>query len=211
MVKQIARYVWNGEVTLELQNLNLAVSYDEVKRGGRTVRVFKPTDWLDEKGNIIFDSGKRLKGWFIQQARTVKPSLADILRHGIKCNSIPTQGQVPVAKISDISPNKNFLEKDKLEYYLSPETEKIGYPFKEVFSVPDGSKKRSVFSFHYVINKPIIVKVKIHSFARGFLPETAKEMLNKLGPIMGLGDGYAQGYGCFEMKDFTFNIQELNI
>lgn len=210
MVKAIVRYVWDADVSLELRNMALAVQYDEVKRGGRTVRIFRPQDWYND-GNIMIDVGKRLRGWFIQQSRTVKPSLADALRYGLKCDSVPAPGSVEVAKTKDITPNSAFLEKDKTEYYLGEELEKVGYPFKEVFSVTEGGKMRSVFAFHYIIDKPIPVKAKIHSFARGFLPGSAEEMLKKIGVIIGLGDRYAQGYGCFKLIDFKSDVQELNI
>jgi hypothetical protein len=211
MVKTKPTYVWSAEATLEMQNLNLAVTYDEMKRGGRTVRVFKPHDWMGNDGDVLLDPGHRLKGWFKQQAKTIRPSLADCLQYGLKCKTLPKTGLMAVAKLSDIQSNDNFAEKDKTEYYLSPELEKVGYPFKEVFSFKDKGTTRSVFTFHYVIDKPITVKVQILSFARNFRPEGAEEMLKKLGSIMGIGDGYAQGYGCFELKNFKSNIEELNI
>lgn len=210
MVKAIVRYVWNADVSLELRNLALAVQYDEEKRGGRTVRIFKPQEWLDN-GSIMLDVGKRLRGWFVQQAKTVKPSLADALRYGLKCDSLPEPGSIEVAKQEDIVSNSDFSEKDKLEYYLGDELEKVGYPFKEVFSVTERGARRSVFAFNYIIDKPIKVEAKIYSFARGFMPDSAKEMLENLGVIMGIGDRYAQGYGCFKLLDFKHEIKELNI
>ena len=204
------KYVWNATCKLELRNLALSVGYDELKRGGRTVRVFKAQDWLDDE-NIMIDVGKRLRGWFVQQARTVKPSLADALQYGLKCDSLPKPGLVQVATTKDITKNDDFPEKDKTEYYLSPELEKIGFPNKEVFAINEKGSKRSVFTFHYVIDKPIVVEAKIYSFARGFLPEGAKEMLDNLGAIMGIGDRYAQGFGVFKLLSFESQIKELNI
>lgn len=211
MVKSKPTYVWKAEATLELQNTSLAVGYDEIKKGGRTIRLFKPHDWMGNNGDVLLDPGHRLKGWFKQQAMTIKPSLAQTLQYGLKCDTMPTPGLMPIAKLKDITSNENFEEKDKTEYYLPPELEKIGYPFKEVFSVNEKGNKRSVFTFHYKLNKPMTVNIKIMSFARGFMPESAKEMLEKLGSIMGIGDGYAQGYGTFTLKKFTSDIQELNI
>lgn len=210
MAKAKVNYIWEADVSLELRNMALAVQYDEVKRGGRLVRIFRPQDWYKD-GTIMIDIGKRLRGWFLQQSKTIKPSLAETLKYGIKCDSVPAPGPVEVAKIKDITSNPLFLEKDKTEYYLGEELEKVGYPFKEVFTVPDGKKIRSVFAFHYTIDKSIRVKAKIHTFARGFLPESAKEMLEKVGGIIGIGDRYAQGYGCFKLVDFKSEIQELNI
>ena len=116
-----------------------------------------------------------------------------------------------MAEIKDITANDDFPEKDKTEYYLSNELVKIGYPFKDVVLAKEGTKTRSVFIFYYLINKPIKLRVKIQSFARGFTPDGAKEMLQKLGGIMGIGDGYARGHGCFKLLDFKSEIQELNI
>jgi len=210
MVKAIVRYVWNASVELELRNLALAVQYDEVKRGGRTVRIFKPQDWFVD-GYVGMDVGKRLRGWFFQQAKTIKPSLGDALKYGLKCDSLPKPGFVKVAELTDIGSNSDFSEKDKLEYYLGDILEKVGYPFKEVFSVTERGARRSVFAFNYVIEKPIKVEAKISCFARGFMPDSAKEMLENLGMIMGIGDRYAQGFGCFKLLDFKSNIKELNI
>lgn len=211
MVKVKPTYVWNADVKLKMQNMNLAVTYDEVKKGGRTVRIFKPHEWMGENGNIMFDPGHRLKGWFKQQAKTIKPSLADALQYGLKCETLPKPGLTQVATVKDIKANTAFPEKDKTEYYLSDKLEKIGYPFKEVFSIKERGSNRSVFTFHYLIEKPIEVQVKIRSFARNFMPESAEEMLSKLGMIMGIGDGYAQNAGCFTLENFKHEIAELNI
>lgn len=211
MVKTKPTYVWEADVELEMQNLNLAVTYDEVKRGGRTIRMLKPHEWMGENGGVYFDPGHRLNGWLKQQALTIRPSLAQVLQYGVRCQTMPKAGLIQVASVKDISSNPNFSEKDKLEYYLSDNLKEIGYPYKEVFSIKERGTTRSVFTFHYVIEKPIEVKVKIRSFARNFMPESAEEMLKKLGSIMGIGDGYAQGFGCFALKSFKHSIDELNI
>jgi hypothetical protein len=210
LVRKIDRYVWNAEASIELRDLCLSVGYDAVPRGGRKIRLLKPQDWMDD-GKVVLDVGKRMRGWFKQQAMTAKPSLGDALKYGLKCDSLPKFGRIPVANIKDITSNKDFPEKDKTEYYLSPDLEKIGYPFKDVVLAKEGTKTRSLFIFYYLIEKPITVNVKIQSFARGFNPEGAKEMLQKLGGIMGIGDGYARGHGCFELKKFKSKVQELNI
>jgi len=214
MAKTINRYVWNAVATIELRDLCLSVGYDEVPHGGRKVRELKPQDWhqiINGQPAVVIDVGTRLKGWFKQQALTAKPSLFMALQYGLKCDSMPTFGAIPVAKMTDIIANDDFPEKDKTEYILSKELKGIGYPFKDVIMAKDGTKTRSLFIFYYLIKKPIKVQVKLQSFARGFLPDGAKEMLEKLGSIMGLGDGYARGHGCFKLIDFKSEIQELNI
>jgi len=188
MVRKVERYVWSAEASVELRDLCLSVGYDEVPRGGRKIRLLKPQDWMDN-GKVVLDVGKRMRGWFKQQAMTAKPSLGDALKYGLKCDSLPTFGMIPVVSINDITANKDFPQKDKTEYYLSEELSKIGYPFKDVVLAKEGTKTRSVFIFYYLINKPIKLDVKIQSFARGFTPDGAKEMLQKLGGIMGIGDG----------------------
>jgi hypothetical protein len=214
MAKPTNRYVWNVVATIELRDLCLSVGYDKVPRGGREIRELKPQDWYDgDNGQsmVVLDVGKRMRGWFKQQAMTAKPSLGDALKYGLKCDSMPDFGFVPVAKTTDITANNEFLEKDKTEYYLSKQLEKIGYPYKDIVLVKKKGQTDSVFIFYYLINKPIKVQVKIQSFARGFTPDGAKEMLEKLGGIMGIGDGYARGHGCFKLLDFKSEIQELNI
>lgn len=210
MPKTEVKYVWNADVEIELRDLCLSVTYDVEKRGSRSVRILKPTGWL--KGDEIYiDFGKRLKGWFKQQAKTIRPSLAESLRYGLTCDTLPQFGPVAVAKRKEIIVNKDFPEQDKTEYELGSDLSNIGYPFKEVFVTGEGAQRRSVFTFHYLIEKPIKAKIRIKNFSRGFMPESAKSMLTELGPIIGLGDGYSQGHGCFKLISFTFDIKELKI
>lgn len=204
------RYVWEADVSLELRNLALAIRSKKGKKGSREVYFLSPQDWYDGDGSIIFDVGKRLRGWFVQQGTTAKKSLGEALRYGLKCDSVPTPGFVPVAKLSDITASShNEIDQDK--YYFDETIKKLGPPFVEAFTVKEGTKLRPVFSFHYTIDKPIKVDAKIYSFASNFMPEGAEEMLSKLGHILGLGDRHAQGFGCFKLLKFKSEITELNI
>lgn len=203
------RYVWEAEVALELRNLALAVKSEKGKSGSRDIYILSPQDWCNN-GKVIFDVGKRLRGWFVQQGTTAKKSLGEALRYGIKCDSLPQPGFVPVAKLTDITTSPSFsVDLDK--YHLDDTLKKLGNPFIEAFSVREGTKIRPVFSFHYTIDKPIQVKAKIRSFASNFMPESAREMLENLGQIVGLGDRHSQGFGCFELKKFEHTIKELKL
>jgi hypothetical protein len=206
MPKITARKMWAAEVELEISRLALSVQYIEKGSGSRAKRVLVPTDWLNEKGEIVFDIGKRLKGWLKEQVMTMKPTWRDKVQYGIVCKSQPNPGYVPIATLKDIEPSRNwgsFQHKDEYDLNGLPE------PNVETILTRDG---RSVFSFHYVLNKPITCKATIYCFAGGITPESVEEWLKTLGKFKGLGDLHntSAGYGTFEVKSFKL-LEEKEI
>lgn len=201
MPKVTARSMWHAEAELEIDRLALSVQYIEKGKGSKKKRYLVPTDWLDED-KIVFDAGKRLKGWLKEQVATMKSSWKDRIQYGVVCKSLPNAGYVPIAELKDIAPSRNwisFQHKDEYDFNGLPE------PNVEVVITDRGT---SVFALHYVLNHPITVKVAIYSFAYGIRPENVEEWLTTLGKIKGLGDMHnsSAGYGCFEVK--SFNIVE---
>lgn len=204
--------MWRGKATIEISNLRLSTTYDEIKRGSRLIRTLVPQGWLSEDGkSIMWDVGKRTKGWFVTQMKTLRPSAEGTIKHGLKCESLPNPGPVAIAKVSDMKPGPEFSNKDKIEYELCNEFKSVGWPEKEAFAVTQGRQTRALFAYYYTLKNPVSVSFNIYSMARNFSPDSAKEMLTKCGIIAGVGDGYAQGYGTFKLKDFEAKEEELAI
>jgi len=202
-----ARKVWHAEAELEIERLALSVQYVEKGSGSRRKRYLTPTDWLAEDGEtIIWNAGKRLKGWLKSVVATMKPSWRDKIQHGIVCKSLPNSGYVPIAKISDIAPSRNwhtFQHKDEYNLNNLPE------PNVEVIVTERGG---SIFAMHYVLSKPVKVNVAIYGYAQGIDWRTVKEWMKTLGAIRGLGDMHAssEGYGTFKVLKFKL-ISEKEI
>jgi len=104
-----------------------------------SIEVAAHQSWL--KDNILFDSGKRMKGWIKEQIKTMKPSLADKLRYSLSGNSIDGKntifGHVPIATLDDIEGLQEFegdvecKKPDKFKMYpfknTLPFTEKCSF------------------------------------------------------------------------------------
>jgi len=197
--KVTARKVWKAEVELEIERLALSCQYVEKGQGSSKKRFLVATDWLDkDKQTIVWDSGKRLKGWLKQQIATMKSSWKDRIQYGIICKSTPQAGYVPTANIKDIEPSRNWHSFQHAEDY---DLNGLPEPNIEVIMT---EQKRSIFAMYYVLNKQIKVKVEIYSYAYGIYPEIVEEWLRTLGSIHGLGDMHnsSEGFGCFKVLDF---------
>jgi hypothetical protein len=196
--------MWAAEVELEIQRLALSVQYVERGVGSKAKRVLVPTDWLNGD-NIMLDVGKRLKGWLKEQVMTMKTTWRDKIQHGVVCKSLPTAGYIPIAKLKDIEPSRNwssFQHKDEYDLNGLPE------PNVEVIQTDRGS----VFSFHYVLDKPVTARAVIYCFASGITAQSVEEWLRTLGKVKGIGDLHnsSAGYGTFEVKSFKL-IEEKEI
>lgn len=198
MPRVTARRKWKAEVELEVERPALSVQYIEKGRGSQKKRFLTPTDWLDENGNIVWDVGKKLKGWLKEQISTMKTSWKDRIQYGVVCKSLPTPGYVPIANLKDIAPSRNwdsFQHKERYDLNDLPE------PNVELVITDRGT---SIFALHYVIKTPITVKALIYGFAYGVTPENVEQWMRELGEIKGLGDMHnsSAGYGCFNVKKF---------
>jgi len=186
-----------AKVELEVFKPALSVQYVEKGTGSSKKRHLVPTDWLDGNGNIVWDVGKKVKGWLKEQVATMKSSWKERIQYGVVCKSLPEPGYVKIATIKDIAPPRNwhtFSNTDQYDLNDMPE------PNVEVVKTDRGS----VFAFHYVLLNPITVKCLIYSFAYGVTPKVVEGWLRDLGEIKGIGDMHnsSAGYGCFTVKAF---------
>lgn len=197
--KVTGRRFWKAKVAFEIDRLALAVHYTEKGTGSERKRHLIPTDWLDQDGNtIIWDVGKRLKGWLKQQIATMKSSWRNRIQYGVVCKSLPEPGYNAIGELSDILPSINwhsFSERSNYEVNELPE------PNVEQITT---EKKRSLFTLHYVLGKQIHVSAEIYCYAYGVHPESMEDWLRTLGIVHGLGDMHnsSAAYGTFSVKKF---------
>lgn len=206
-ISATSRQRWDAEVDLVIHKIALSAQYVERGKGTATRRYLVATDWLDtDKKTVIFDVGKRLKGWLKEQIFTLKPSLRDKIQFGVICKSLPETGFNAIATIEDFEPSRSWESfKDANKYDLN------GLPAPNVECIQTQTKT-SIFAMHYVIHKDVEVKARIYCFAQ--IADSAMESwLKTLGQIKGLGDKHnsSEGYGCFDVKDFhMIKTEEIN-
>lgn len=207
MPRVTARKKWRADVELEIERLALSVQYIEKGKGSSKKRFLVPTDWLEKDGKtVVFDVGKRLKGWLKDVVATMKSTWKDRIQYGVVCKSLPQAGYVPIASLDDIAPSRNW---DSFQHKVDYDLNKLPKPNVEVIITERGT---SIFALHYVLNKPVTVKASIYCFAYGIEPESVKTWLKEMGPIKGLGDMHSSsaGYGCFKVKSFKV-VEEKEI
>lgn len=212
--KATPQFFWEAEAKIKIlttPGLAFALQTKERKEAikGTKFYEFDTAEWMNDGGEVVFDVGKRLRGWFKTTAKTVRPSLGDTLQYGLRCLTMPTIGTIAIAKTKELEGMKGEPDVDLAKGYRLPEKSGLPYPKKEAFVVGSGKEMRSVFSFHYVLPVEKELQVKIISFARNFTPEMAKWMLTKFGKVQGLGDRYAQGFGLFDLVEFEFETEEI--
>lgn len=214
MRKATPQFFWEAEAEIKIlatPGLAFAVQSKERKEAikGTKFYEFDFGEWLNGDSKVVFDIGKRLRGWFKTTAKTVRPSLGDTLQYGLRCLSMPTIGAIEIADKKELEGMKGEPDVDLAKGYRLPQDMDLSYPKKEVFVTGSGKEMRSVFSFHYVLPVEKELQVKIISFARNFTPEAAQWMLGKFGKVQGVGDRYAQGYGLFELVSFEAKSEEI--
>jgi len=194
-----SRDVWKAKAKLRLHRVAFSMQYKEIGRGTVKKRHVLPTGWLDQDGKtILFDVGKRLKGWLKEQMMTVTPSLVPRIQYGVMCKSLPQAGMVPVATVEDVAPSRSwgsFKDADNYELNGMPE------PEAEFLISKDG---RSVSCLYYILKKPIEVEVEIQCFASGVRSEAVKNWMETLGTAKGLGDKHnvSEGFGTFDVLNY---------
>lgn len=207
MPRITARKKWRADVELEIERLALSMQYVERGKGSNLKRYLVPTDWLEEDGKtIVWDVGKRLKGWLKDIVGTMKSTWKDRIQYGVICKSLPEAGFIPIASIEDIAPSRNWENFQHKDMY---DLNKLPKPNVEVIITERGT---SVFALYYVLSKPVIVKASVHCFAYGIEPETVETWLKEMGIIKGLGDMHSSsaGYGCFKVRSFKI-VEEKEI
>lgn len=201
---------WEAVAELEIENIAFTVPYDETGKGSRKIRTFRP-DFLDKDGKVMFDVGRKLRGWMKQTVGTIKPSAGDVIRYGFKAYSFPDGGGVPIANKGELigASDDDFPESFKKDYN-SPSG--LPFPCRETIVVKEAGKTRSTFSFHYVLPKKVRVKVKMFCFGRNITADGVRDLMTKLGEFTGLGDMSSQGYGHFKVLKFDEIAKgELNL
>lgn len=206
MPKVTARKKWKAEVELKVFRPALSVQYVEKGTGSSVKRCLVPTDWLDDDGNIVWDVGKKVKGWLKEQVATMKSSWKDRIQFGLICKSLPEPGYVKIATLKDIAPARNWKTFSKADLY---DLNKLPEPNVEMIQTDRGS----IFAFHYVLLNPITVRFLIYCFAYGTTPQVVEGWLRELGEVKGLGDMHnsSAGYGCFTVNSFkVLEDKEIN-
>lgn len=212
--KATPQYFWEAEAKIKIlatPGLAFAVQTKERKEAikGTKFYEFDFSEWINGNEKVVFDAGKRLRGWFKTTAKTVRPSLGDTLQYGLRVLTKPTIGKIEIADTKELAGMQNEPDVELAKGYRLPEKSALPYPKKEAFVTGSGKDMRSVFSFSYNLPKEIELEVKIISFARNFTPEMAKWMLDKFGRVQGIGDRYSNGFGLFELVSFESTTEEI--
>jgi len=196
MVKLDKSHYWKANVKVKAKNIAFTATQKIHRKGMRIdkIEIVKEQSWLNEN-NIIFDVGKRIKGWTKEQARTMKPSLADKLRYSFSGNSIPTYGYIPISTVDRLSglsepiADIEFTKSDILPVY----------PFKNVFVGENGNY---VNQYYYTVPDELELQCEVFCWTKDFAPTDCKAMLDTFGTGMGLGDLHSQGFGKFTLSSF---------
>lgn len=201
-------FFWEADCELEVKNIAFSLQTEDVKRGNLKVRVFH-SDSIDN-GSITWNPAARLKGWLKAQAGILRPSYVEQVAGGVKV--YPADGgfdSIPIAKISELAGSDTPPAPDG-EYELPK-----GCPFPNkrfIIVKAERGGTRSTTTYWLTLPKTINVKLKIVSFARSISPESVKELMEKLGSKVGLGDKYSSGqYGLFKLKSFKAKSERINI
>lgn len=193
-------HYWKAIVEIEASNIAFSTVVGIHRKGMRIdyTEVAKEQSWL-RGWDIVFDVGKRLKGWIKEQAKTMKPSLADKLRYSLSGNSIDGDktvfGFIKIAKLDELV---GLLVSDGQEECKKPDKFKF-YPYRNVFV---GENKKYVNSYYYLLPKPVKLKAELFCWTKDFTHADCKSMLEIFGTGMGIGDQHSQGYGKFKLIDF---------
>jgi len=208
MPKSNPVFFWEADCELEVRNIAFSFQTEDVKRGNIKTRVFH-ADWLRD-GEVIWNPSARLKGWLKAQASVLRPSYTEQIAGGVK--AYPADGgydSISIGKVSELVGGDSPPAPES-EYELP---KGMPFPHKRFIMVKsERGGTRSTTTYWVTLPNAITVKLKIVSFARSISPETVKELLEKLGDKVGLGDKYSTGqYGLFRLKKFKAKSERLNI
>ena len=188
-------HYWKALVEIEASNIAFSTAIIVHRKGMRidSIEVASHQSWLNDN-NILFDNGKRMKGWVKEQVKTMKPSLSDKLRYSLSGNSINggnlVFGRVPVADVECKKPDKFKT-----------------FPFKNTFV---GENKQYVNNYYYLLPKEIHLKAELFCWTKDFSHKDCKAILETFGSGMGVGDMHSQGFGKFKLLNFNV-IQEGDV
>ena len=212
MPKVESRDLWEAKIEVRIKRLAFATQSPEKGSGSEKKRYLMPTNWLaDDNETILFDFGKRMKGWFGEVIKTIKPSMSDKFRFGLFCKSIPNDGlnslsfaedKNKVAKMSDFTISQTWKTFGRTELYALNHSG-VKYPEPEVNHMTSGTTGMSLFQLFYVLKPDVKVNGEIFSYVQ-VSPEAIEQWLREIGKYKGLGDLHnaPEGFGRFEILNF---------
>lgn len=199
---------WKAHVTLEtISPLGFSAVIDEYKDPelGKKVKEVR-IEHFSNDGNVIFDVGKRLKGWLRQSLATVRGETSVVVKrsqHGLWCKSLPTVGFVEIGGLSELV---GLKRPDGVTRDLKLPEGLETYPFHD-YGLADGGK-RSFTAYFYHLPPPRTLQAEVVSFVKGIDHKfIQKKILKLIGQHAGIGDRHSQaGMGLFELK--TWELKE---
>lgn len=196
-------YFWEAQVELEVKNLAFSLEAEDIGRGATKTRKFGAS-WLKD-GKVMWNPAQRLAGWLHHQMPLARSTYKEQIR-AVKVYPEDNERWIPIAQVSDLvgadaPPDGN---------YEMPKG--LPYPFKQFITVSDAKGGTRVTTTYWLeLKKPVTVKLRIISFARGITPAIIEEALSKFGSATGLGDKHAVGYGLFKLVKFQAKEERLQL
>lgn len=197
-------YFWEAQVELEVKNLAFSLQTKDEGIGATKKRLFS-ADWMSN-GKVLFNPSQRVAGWLRKQLPLLRSSYKEQV-NALKV--FPADGASlwePIAEAKELVGSDKAPE-DNMEYPKG-----LAFPHKQHITVSDArGGTRSTTTYWLELPHPVLVKVRIMSFARSITPEMVREALEELGKATGLGDKHSQGYGVFEVKTFKAEQKRLKL
>jgi len=196
-------YFWEAQVELEVRNLAFSLQTKDEGVGATRKRIFS-ADWMRD-GKVMFNPSQRVAGWLRKQMPLVRSSYKEQVQ---ALKVFPGDGSLweSITEAKELVGSDNPPE-DNMEYPKG-----LAYPHKQHIVVSDArGGTRSTTTYWLELPHPVLVKVRIMSFARSIKPEMVEEALKELGKATGIGDKHSQGYGTFEVKSFKAEQKRLKL
>jgi len=197
-------FFWEATVELETKNLAFSLQSKDEGMGANKKRIFF-ADWMRD-GKVYFNPSQRVAGWLRKQLPLVRSSYKDQVS---ALKVFPHDGVSlwePIADAKELIGTETQPE-DNMEYPKG-----LSYPYKQHITVSDGrGGTRSTTTYWVVLPHPVLIKVKIMSFARSITQDMVEEALRELGRATGIGDKFSQGFGIFEVKIFKAEQRRLGL
>jgi len=196
-------YFWEAKVELKVKNLAFSLQTKDEGIGATRKRIFS-AEWIRD-GKVVFNPSQRVAGWLRKQLPLLRSSYKEQV-NALKV--FPADGSLwePIAEAKELIGSDSPPE-DNLEY-----PEGLAFPHKQHITVSDArGGTRSTTTYWLELPHPILVKVRIMSFARSITPEMVEEALRELGKATGIGDKHSQGHGVFEVKSFKAKQKRLKL
>lgn len=195
-------FFWSADVAVSVSNIAFSLNMKDEKEGAMSVRRIW-SDWFKD-GIVLWNPSQRAKGWLKAVSKDIRPSMAEQVQGAVKISPSDGKEPIPIAKVSDLV----GAEYEPATGHAYRIQEGVPYPyFKHILN----QKGQSIPIYWLVLPGPVEVSLKIHSFARSISPEAVKELMEKLGGVVGWGDMTSRGYGLFELKKFESEQVRLAI